>query len=236
MSTPTPLPAIRPSRRHFGWLGLGWLVLVLGAVIGGLAWYASTPTFEGIVRARLVETLEQATGGRVELTSFHWRLSHLEFEANNLTIHGLEGPGEVPYAHLDHLLVRAKIISFFQAKVGLNLLQGESPIFHLIIYPDGTTNQPHPKTTSKGGSTVDTLFRPRCRSCRVRSCLLILNQQQIPFDVSANDLEVDLRYQVGRDHYLATVGADDITAHREKRLVVHSRVNLQADLSRTARP
>jgi translocation and assembly module TamB len=235
MSTPAPLPeASNPSgRRRYFLLIFGWLVLALGLAVAVLSWYASTPAFEVRVRQRLIETLERATGGRVALGSFHWRLRHLEFEANDLTIHGLEGPGEVPYAHIDHLLVRAKIISFFQAKVGLNLLQGEHPVFHLIVYPDGTTNQPHPKTTHTGGSTVDTLFDLAVDHAELDHGLMILNQRQIPFDVAANDLAVDLRYDPTRDHYLAKIEADDITAHREKLATVHSRLALQADLSRT---
>jgi translocation and assembly module TamB len=83
-------------------------------------WYASTPQFENRVRQRVIAILEGATGGRVELGAFRWRLLRLEFEADNLTIHGLEPAGQVPYAHIDRLFVRVKIISFFRTKVGLN--------------------------------------------------------------------------------------------------------------------
>jgi len=235
MSTPAPLPQgpATPRRRHPVLISLGLIALVLVVVIGGVSWYATTPKFEDLVRRRLIATLERATGGRVELGSFQWRLTHLEFEASNLTIHGLEGPGEVPYAHIDHLMVRVKIISLFQAKAGLNLLEGEHPVFHLIVYPDGSTNQPHPKVTHTGGSTVDTLFDLAVDHAELSRGMLLFNQRQIPFDLSANDLAVTMHYDAVRDHYLAAIEADDIDARREKLPSVHSRISLQADLSRT---
>jgi translocation and assembly module TamB len=234
-----PLPPNRSGRelprngRPVLWTVLG-LFAVLAIAVGGACWYATTPTFEAIVRARLIETLAKATGGRVELAGFHWRLRNLEFEADNLTIHGLEAPGEAPYAHIDHLLLRAKIITFFRPKVGLNLLQGEHPVFHLIVYPDGSTNQPHPKTQSTHGSVTDTLFDLAVDRTEVTNGLLLLNQQAIPFDVAANDLGVTVTYDAARDHYLASVEAADITAQRGKRPAVSSQLKLQADLARTS--
>jgi translocation and assembly module TamB len=241
MSTP-PLNPLPPKPAGDGKPKTGrpvlWTALAvfaaLAIAVGGACWYATTPAFEAIVRARLIDTLEKATGGRVELAAFHWRLRNLEFEADNLTIHGLEAPGEAPYAHIDHLLVRAKILTFFRAKVGLTLLQGEHPVFHLIVYPDGSTNQPHPKTQSHHGSVTETLFDLAVDRTEVTNGLLLLNQEAIPFNVAANDLGVTVTYDATRDHYLAALEAADITAQRGKRPLVRSQLKLQADLARTS--
>ncbi len=230
----TPGAAERPPRRRrpvlitflFG-------LAILAAAAGVVAWYATTPQFEDMVRDRLVATLEQATGGRVELRSFHWHLIRLEFVADDLTIHGLEAPGEIPYAHIDRLFVRAKILSFLRAKVGLNLLEGDHPVFHLIVYPDGSTNQPRPKAAEHQGSVTDTLFDLAVDRTEITNGILLLNQRAIPFDLSANDLGVTIEYDRARDHYLADVRAADITAQRGKLPPVRSRLTVKADLSRT---
>ena len=236
MST-TPMPSPAPERlsggKHPVLMMLGIFVTALAVVVGGACWYATTPAFEAIVRNRLVATLEHATGGRVELGSFHWRLMRLEFEANDLTIHGLESSGAIPYAHIDRLFVRAKILSLFRAKVGLNLLEGTSPTFHLIVYPDGSTNQPRPKTAAKGGSVTDTLFDLAVDRTEISHGLVLLNQRAIPFDLAANDLGILVTYDVAHDHYLAALQAADITAQRGKRPAVHSELRMKADLSRT---
>ena len=120
-----------------------------------MAWSRGLPVplrFRIAFAARVVAELEKSTGGRVELKKFSWRLTHLEFEADDLTIHGLEAPDQVPYAHIDRLFVRLQILSFFRAKIGLNYLEGDHPVVHLIVYPDGSTNQPKPKQASTGNS------------------------------------------------------------------------------------
>jgi len=240
----TPETLLRPSgHRGSGlrgsgqmrvvWITLLFAVAILAAAVGVIAWYATTPQFEAKVRDRLIATLEQATGGRVELGSFHWHLMRLEFEADNLTIHGLEAPGEIPYAHIDRLFVQAKIISFLRAKAGLNLLQGEHPVFHLIVYPDGSTNQPRPKTVEHHGSVTDTLFDLAVDRTEITNGILLINQRALPFDLAADDLGVTIEYDRARDHYLADLRAADITAQRGTLAPVSSRLTLKADLSRT---
>ncbi len=234
MATTTPdLPQPPFRQRRPLLISLVALVVLLAAAAGVIGWYATTPEFESQVRDRLIATLEQATGGRVELGSFHWHLIRLEFEGDNLTIHGLEAPGEVPYAHIDRLFVRAKLISFFRAKVGLNLLQGEHPVFHLIVYPDGSTNQPRPKTAEHHGSVTDTLFDLAVDRTEMTNGILLINQRAIPFDLSANDLGATIEYDRARDHYLADLRAADITAQRGKLPPVRSRLTVKADISRT---
>ena len=78
--------------------------MILGVLASiGLALWMNTAQFEGLVRKRLVAELEQSTGGRVQVATFHWRLSHLEAEAGGVVIHGNEAPGEAPYARIDRL-------------------------------------------------------------------------------------------------------------------------------------
>ena len=234
MASPTPVRST--GRRRFGVQSCSrlrpwppsccWL-------FAGLAWYATTPAFAAMVRQRLIATLEQATGGRVELESFRWRLLRLEFEADNLTIHGFEAPGEVPYAHIDRLFVRAKIISLFRAKIGLNLLEGTHPVFHLIVSSDGSTNQPRPKTESHHGSITDTLFDLAVDRTEITNGVLLLNQRAIPFNVAANNLAAQIEYDRARDHYLANLQAEDVTAQRASFAPVHSRLQVKTDFSRT---
>jgi translocation and assembly module TamB len=226
-------PQPPPAKRRPMVVTLLFAVAIIAAAAGVIAWYATTSQFEALVRNRLVDTLEEATGGRVELGSFHWHLIGLELETDSLTIHGLEGPREVPYAHIDRLFVRAKIISFLRAKVGLTLLQGEHPVIHLIVYPDGSTNQPRPKAVEHHGSVIDTVFDLAVNRTEITNGVLLLNQRALPFDLSADDLGVTIEYDRARDHYLADLRAADITAQRGKLSPVRSRLAVKADLSRT---
>src|SRR6478609_4495770 len=93
----------KPKRRKRGKL-LAWCMALLLLGIG--VWYLNSDSFEDRIRERVVAELERATGGRVDLPSFEWHISKLEFIAKDLTIHGTESPGEAPYAHVDYLKVR----------------------------------------------------------------------------------------------------------------------------------
>ncbi|MGA2569517.1 MAG: hypothetical protein ABSF23_03280, partial [Terracidiphilus sp.] len=123
------------------------VLLVLAAV--GAYFVASSAAFENVVRKRLIARIETLTGGRAEIASFHWRLLHLEAEADGIVIHGLEDPGETPYAQIDRLRVQVSILGSFSPRILLRGLEIDRPRVHLIVYPDGSTNQPQPRRTRK---------------------------------------------------------------------------------------
>jgi translocation and assembly module TamB len=225
-------PPRHPHRaRNLFVFGVLCTIAALIVLVGIAAWVASTPAFENRVRRALIAELEKSTGGRVELNRFSWRLTHLEFEADDLTIHGLEAAGQVPYAHIDRLFVRLQILSFFRAKIGLNYLEGDHPVIHLIVYPDGSTNQPKPKHSSTG-NTTDEVFNLAVGRTVLSDGVAILNEQQIPFNLSVNNLGAQVSYVPVRDHYVGTVHAEDVVTQRGADTPVHSVVDASVDMGR----
>src|SRR5713101_5980036 len=134
----------KPGRRKI-WKYLLWFMLAGLVLLAGLGWYSTTDSFQALVRQRLVAELELTTGGRAELGSIHTVPFHFQVEVRDLTIHGREQPGEVPYAHLDSLMAQIKIWSIWRPEVGLSYLILDHPVVHIILYSDGSTNQPKPK-------------------------------------------------------------------------------------------
>src|ERR1700677_380183 len=199
------------------WRVSGILVLLLLVVVGGLLFYASTQHFVNNVRQRVITVLEDATGGRVEIKSLTGSLRRLAVEVDDLTIHGLEGPGELPYVHVDRLYARAKILSFVDARLGLDFLEVDRPSVHLIIYPDGSTNQPAPKAKeSSSGPASRTIFDLQANQVEVHDGMALLNQRAIPFELAANDLGVVVTYAPASDHYLGQLTCSDLTAKQGK--------------------
>src|SRR5450756_1880307 len=98
------------------WIEAAIGVVLLGVVLG-LVWYVRSPWFAGLVRRKTIVTLEDITGGRVQLHAFRWDLSKLEFEADDLTIHGLEAADQQPYVHADRIHVRLHIVSFLETRI-----------------------------------------------------------------------------------------------------------------------
>lgn len=228
---------VRPRERRWPKCRLackigGGVVLFLVLVVASLAIFASTPYFANMVRGRIVLALGNATGGRVELQGFHWSLIHLSAEVDGLTIHGLEGTGEAPYLHVARVYARARFLTLFSPRVGLSDLEVDRPSFHLIVYPDGSTNQPRPRVKSKHRTDVlNTIFRLKIKHAEVRNGIALINHRTIPFDFSARDLNLAATYVPSTKHYLGHFEAADIVLKRGAHPSVHSRLTLELELA-----
>ncbi len=225
----------RRSAWGYIWRVTGLFALLLVLVVAGLLFYASSAHFANVVRQKVISVLEDATGGRVELQSLHWNARHLSVEAEGLTIHGLEGPGEVPYAHLDRLYARVRILSFVQARLGLVYLEVDRPTIHLIIYPDGHTNQPVPKAKDKSDdASARTIFDLQAGRIEVRDGIVLVNQRAMPFRLAANDVGVVITYAPATGHYLGELACADITAQKGNTTAIHSKLDLSLEAASDA--
>ncbi|HEY3625954.1 MAG TPA: translocation/assembly module TamB domain-containing protein [Terracidiphilus sp.] len=187
------------------------LLVALIAVIAALCFWFNSHQFENLARERVISQLQKATGGRVEIRSFHWRLSNLEAQADGLVIHGLEDPGEAPYAQLESLRVRISILGFFSPRILLRELELVKPQVHLVVYPDGSTNQPHPpKTPKTGRPAIETVFDLQAGHVSVeqgsfnfysRASGFDVMARYLPLEFQANDVSVQMQYvpAQGRD-------------------------------------
>ena len=201
--------ATRPSRlrrfflRHLP-LSVAGAVILLAVTLVGLYFAASSTAFENLVRKEMVRKLETATGGRVEIASFHWRLLSLEAEVGGLVIHGLEAPGEAPYAQVERMRVRFSMLGFLSPRIKLRDLDIVKPQLHLIVYPNGSTNQPHPRKPSPPGEPVlDRFFDMQANHATVEQGVLDYNNRaaefdfqdrHIPLDFDASDLSLRMVY------------------------------------------
>jgi translocation and assembly module TamB len=151
-----------------------------------------------------VAAIEEATGGRVEIASFHWHLLDLDAEAARLVIHGCESADESPYAQVDHLHVRISVLGFFSPRILLRDLEITRPAFHLIVYTDGSTNQPRPSKPRKSGKpALDTLFDLQAGHVAVeqgtldyenRAADIDAQHRFVRLDFTADDLSAILMY------------------------------------------
>jgi translocation and assembly module TamB len=226
-------------------LVLAWVLgglTVLGLVLfGAFAWYSTTPDFERRVGREIVLVLENATGGRVELGRIQFDIWHLAIEADNLVIHGLEAPGEAPYVAVDKIFLRVRLFDFFSratetggpARVSLSFLRVEHPRVHLIVDKEGKTNQPvpkHPSTSTK--PVMDTLLDLKARQVDLADGVFLLNNQAIPFDLAARDLDAEIRYIYLSDHYSATLDLRDLRTRMGKEPEAQSSLHVEAEVGR----
>ena len=190
MSEPGATPPRRPLWKYL-LVALAGGALVLGAV----AWYVTTDSFQALVRRRLVSELERISGGRVELGGVHTVPFRFLVDVRDLTIHGTEGPGQTPYAHVDRLRVEMNLVSVLGAELGLHSVVLDHPVIHVMVYPDGTSNRPSPKVNSLSiSNSVAKLFALSVSRLEVRRGELQWNDQEIPLDFIAHDVSAAMDY------------------------------------------
>ena len=183
---PTPKP-----RRRWLWIGGGVLVIFAVLVIGVLIW-ANSSSAENLVKRRVITAIETATGGRTEIASFHWQPFNLEADLGGLVIHGREAPNEAPYAQVGHVHVRISVLGILSPKILLRNLDIAQPEVHLIVYPDGTTNQPQPRNQRPSKKPVlDTFFDLKANHIAVREGILDFESRATDFDFKNRRLPLD---------------------------------------------
>jgi translocation and assembly module TamB len=253
----SPQPPRAPSRlrrfflRHLP-LSVAAAAVLLAAVSASLYFWASSAGFEDLVRRRIIHRMETATGGRVEIASFHWSLRHLEADAAGVVIHGLEAPGEVPYARVERLRVRLSVLGFWSPRILLRDLDVFRPGLHLIVYPDGSTNQPQPRKRRKPGKpALDTFFDLKAGHVSIeqgeldyesRAASFDFQDRFLPLDLDAADVSLRAAYVPAEngnpESYRIEAGASHLNLFRgDARTVAqaaHGRVDATLDLTRNA--
>jgi translocation and assembly module TamB len=216
-----PRASRRSYLRHMVRVGTVLALLLIAGLVG-LYFWASSSSFENILRKRLITRINEATGGRAEIAAFHWNLLKLQGEADGFVLHGREGPGEAPYAQLDALKVDVDILGLFSPHVLLRDLELERPQIHLIVYADGTTNQPQPRQKTET-HPLDTVFDLQASHVAVdhgvfdyddRADANDFQDRRIPLDFAANDVSLLMKYVGGdgirQDSYHLDAGVHDM--------------------------
>ena len=254
----TPLKS-RPSRlrrfflRHLP-ISVASAILLLAATLTGLYFFASSAAFENYLRGRIAHELETATGGRVEIASFHWNLLRLEAEAGGIVIHGHEAAGEAPYAQVKTVRVQWSMLGWWIPHFPLRSLEIFQPQFHLIVYPDGSTNQPQPRKPKKASKpALDSFFNLKVSRIAVeqgildyenRAASFDFQDRRIPLDFAASDLSLRMAYAPARpgnpEFYRIEAGVRDLSlargvaaSHHPAQPQVQGYLQATLDLSRT---
>ncbi len=165
--------------------------LLVAAVVVLFFWTRSSG-FENWARRRLAATIEQRVGGRAQLRSFHWNPFALEAEADGLTIQGREEPGEAPFLEIERLRVGLSVLDLWSPRILLRSLEVVQPELHVIVYPDGTTNQPQPhKPLKPKNSAIDTIFDLKASRIAVEQGALDFENRAAAFDFQDRFAQLD---------------------------------------------
>ena len=211
MTTPktTPMTTPPPKRRRWRTIfliaGSVFLVLALAGV-----WYTTTDRFHTWLRSYVITALQDATGGRVELGAFHTIPFRLRLEGRDLTIHGTEKAGEIPFGHADSVIAELRFTSLLTGQLAFRQLVLERPRVRITFAADGSSNMPIPKGPADTRTAPQQLFDLSIASLVVHSGELIWNDERIPVDFSAHGITGGMAHSLFRRRYEGKAHADKV--------------------------
>ena len=173
-----------------------------------------TQWFSDVVKSKIVSTLEDSTGGRIEMGSFQLDPRHLTVRIRNLILHGTEPKSAAPLAHISFLELRLKLFSGFKNMVDLAYLGVEEPRVNLMINADGSTNIPEPKvkTQSSPDSALNTVVDLAVGQFRVERGFIAYSERKgEPLNMRGENLRAFLAYSGLKQNYKGYIRIDPLT-------------------------
>ena len=166
-----------------------------------------TQWFSNFLRAKVVSTLEESTGGKVDIGSFQFDLSHLKVTIRNLVLHGTEPRDVAPLASIAELELRLKLFSGLHNAIDLAYLGITEPRVNVIVNADGSTNIPSPKvkSNSSGESPLATVVDLAIGQFQITKGTLAYSKKTVPLDMRGENLRVLLHYNASNQSYQGNI-------------------------------
>src|SRR6516225_1301004 len=130
-------PMTRPGRIILS-IAIG-LVALVAIVVTAAFVAARTAWFQNFAKEKIIAATEDATGGRVEIGSFHFDPARLRAVVTDFVVHGNEPPGAVPYLRARRAEVEARLFAALKKIVDITYLRLDGPQANILVYPDGRT-------------------------------------------------------------------------------------------------
>ena len=151
--------------------------------------------FYELVHRRVVDEIEKATGGRVEIGDYTFDWKRLEVRIGPVVLHGRESASEPPFVRVSSVTAGLRIISMMERKVDLSYLEIDRPQVRIVFYADGSNNIPDPAVHHPETTWAEDLVKLAVRRYRVTNGLFEYDDRQIPLNLRGEDLRVRLTYQ-----------------------------------------
>jgi translocation and assembly module TamB len=179
--------------------GAAFLLLLTAAAVVVL----QSQWFYDRVRRGIVETVETATGGRVEIGACRLDWRHLRAEVDAFTLHGTEPADKPPLFRAESIAIGLKIVSLLKRRVDIAYLDVTAPQVYLIVSPDGRTNVPEPKIHKQAGKpAIQTILDLAIgRFSLQRGQFEVASGGKTPFSASGNNLNARFLYDLTGPRY-----------------------------------
>ena len=209
-------------------IALAALIVVLGiaaVLILQSAW------FQNYLKQTILASTGESTGGKAEIGTFHFDWRHLSAVATDFVIHGTEPAAAAPMLRVARVQLNLRLLPSRHHPWDITYLGIDHPQANVIVYPDGQTNIPSPKTTSSE-SPLETVVDLAIGRFELTDGLITLAAQKHELDVRGNNLRAQLSYNILSQEYRGQVSLQPIYVVSGRNTPVNVTVNVPVVLSR----
>src|SRR5262245_13765698 len=182
-----------------------FVILIVILVAAGY-FYLKSSGFQRFALRKVVEQVDQATGGRTQIRALDFKLSTLTAHLYNIVVHGKESSHNPPLLQVDKLTVSLKVDSVLHRKITLRELLIEHPIVHLQVDRSGSSNLPQPPPSQSSSHT--SVFDLAVGHAALRNGEVNYNDAKTPLDADFYNLGADISFDWLATRYRGTVSYD----------------------------
>jgi len=169
------------------------LVLALAALI-----VMSSAWFQHVLERRVIASVENLTGGRVEIAHFRFKPWLFQITLQKLVIHGSEAAGDPPLISAREVEVGLSPGQLLRRRLRLRYLDMDELQVHLRTNPQGVTNLPGPGERTSAQQGLADLMNLSIGRLTISHSVFFWNDQRQPVELDARELAILLRRTRGR--------------------------------------
>jgi translocation and assembly module TamB len=161
-----------------------------------------TDWFRNYVREQIIATTEEATGGKAEVATFSFDVTHLHAVVTGFVIHGNEPAGTQPFVRAAKAQLNFRFFTSIHRLLDITYLGIDRPHVNIMVLADGRTNIPSPKQRSILNKTaLQTVVDLAVGHFEMTNGLLTFDSRARPMNVQANNLRAQLYYNTLNEGY-----------------------------------
>ncbi|HEY7389643.1 MAG TPA: translocation/assembly module TamB domain-containing protein, partial [Bryobacteraceae bacterium] len=194
------------------------LVLFVAAIIT-----IQTPQFHNFVRTQIVSAVNEHTGGAASAGSVNLSWTHLRVDIHDFVLRGLEPATAPPLLRAKLIEIDLTLRSLFSSFTDIAALVVDTPQANVIVFPDGRTNIPAPKTSSKK-STLETIVDLKIGKFDLRNGSVVLADRKANFSADGQNLRAKLAWQPAGAGYFGEVDINPVNWRPDSRPPIRAAV------------
>lgn len=211
-------------------IGLAGLAVLLGIAA---FFIVQTGWFRDYVRAKIISATEDGTGGRVEIGSFQFDVTHLRAVVTDFVIHGKEPAGADPLVRAARVQLDIRLLTSIQHLLDIHYLGIDRVKANVMVFPNGTTNIPEPKVKSTSDTTaLESIVDLAVDHFEITNGVAVYDSRPQTLNINANNVRAELFYNILQKGYQGRLQLEPLYIVSGRNTPVRFKISLPVGLTK----